>query len=140
MTKIGVSKTDECVSFGLFIGALFAILLVSVLANLWIRVINNIAFNLSNKPFFSADSIWWSLIVALIITGVFVAYVFLAFDNDTSNALKTRIVGITGGGGASTAANVSNIAPEPNDNDIGDLDGSANNGIPDNLENNDTSE
>ena len=150
MTKIGVSKTDDCVSFGLFIGALFAILLVSVLANLWIRVINNLAFNsitfFGNTKFFNADNVWWSAIVALIVTGIFVGYVFLAFDNDTSNALRTRIVGITGGGGASAAANVSNI--EPNDSDINnngiadnleDLD-SNNNGILDHLENNDIPE
>jgi hypothetical protein len=102
-------KSTECVSFGLFIGALFAILLVSVLANLWIRVINNLAFNTFKHPFLNPDSFWWSIIVALIITGIFVGYVFLAFDNETSNALRTRLVGISGGGAA--AANVSNIEP-----------------------------
>ena len=134
--EIKQTKGTECVSFSLFIGALFAILLVSVLANLWIRVINNLAFNnaMSNfrwtkSEFFIGDNFWWSLIIALIVTGIFVGYVFLAFDNDTSNALRTRIVGITGGGGASAAANVSNIEPQSSEID------SNNNGIPDYLEN-----
>lgn len=139
--EITQTKNTECVSFGLFVGALFAILLVSVLANLWIRVINNLAFNhtsfnfrLTKSEFFIADNFWWSLIIALIVTGIFVGYVFLAFDNDTSNALRTRIVGITGGGGASAAANVSNIEPQSSDLDAN------NNGIPDSQENSDIPE
>jgi hypothetical protein len=121
------TKDTQCVSFGLFIGALFAILLVSVLANLWIRVVNNLAYNYFRL---NQDSFWWASLVAIIATGIFVGYVFLAFDNETSNALRTRIVGISGGGGGAAAANVSNISNiEPNDSDINQ------NGIPDNLEN-----
>lgn len=104
-TKFPKEKSSSnCVSFGLFIGALFAILLVSVLANLWIRVVNNFAYNYLRL---NQDSFWWATLVALIATGIFTGYVFLAFDNETSNALRTRIVGISGGGSA--AANVSNL-------------------------------
>jgi hypothetical protein len=107
-------KDDNCgVSFWVFFAALFAILLVSVLANIWIRVINNLAFNYFN---INQDSFWWTLLVALILTGIFVGYIFLAFDEDNGNALRTRIVGLNFGG--SVVANSTNISPESTDTHI----------------------
>jgi hypothetical protein len=110
------NKTHEdCgIGFWVFFAALFAILLVSVLANLWIRVINNLAFHYFKL---NQDSFWWSLLVALIITGFFIGYIFLVFDEDNGNALRTRIVGLNFGGSA--VANVTNISPtseQPDDN------------------------
>jgi hypothetical protein len=107
-------KGDNCnIGFWVFFAALFAVLLVSVLANIWIRVINNLAFNYFGL---NQESFFWTLLVALILTGIFIAYIFLAFDEDSSNALKSRIVGLNFG----TAVNTSNISPDNNElnNDI----------------------
>lgn len=128
LTESKISKDDNCgVSFWVFFAALFAILLVSVLANIWIRVINNLAFNYFNL---NPDSFWWTLLVALILTGIFIGYIFLAFDEDNGNALRTRIVGLNFGG--STAANATNISPD--NNELQNFDNI------DNIDNNDTIE
>lgn len=124
-----IPKNDNCgISFWVFFAALFAILLVSVLANIWIRVINNFAFNYLNL---NQDSFWWALVVALVLTGIFIGYIFLAFDEDNGNALRTRIVGLNFGGSA--AANTTNISPENTDVEISQL-----NDSPDSTESTDS--
>jgi uncharacterized membrane protein len=106
-------------------------LLLSVLANIWIRVINNFTFKYLNL---NQDSFWWALLIAIVLTGIFVSYIFLAFDEDNGNALKTRIVGLNFAG--STVTNITNISPETNhiSNDVINNDTSNND-----TSNNDTS-
>lgn len=111
------SKEDCTISQGQFILALAAVLLASVLVNLWIRVINNFAFNFLKLD---QDSLFWSLIVALIATGILVLFLVIAFDENTSNQIKGNLTGLTFG---STVTNNSNFAP----NDGSDIDNFNNN-------------
>lgn len=91
----GVPKViEECctTSHWTFVLALVAILLGSVLVNLWIRVINNFTYHtLKLNP----DSTTWAFIIALLATGVLVLYVALVLDDDTSNSVKQSITGVS---------------------------------------------
>jgi len=102
-------KGDNCgISLSTFVLALAAVLLGAVLVNLWIRVINNLAYNLLG---YNPDSFWVALIVALLATGVLVAYIFIAFDDDHGNQLKAQLTGL-----GFVSVNTSNFSP----GDIGD--------------------
>ncbi len=98
VTNCGISTTQ-------FILALVAVLLGAILVNLWIRVINNFNFNFLGL---NQDSFWWTLLIALVFTGVLVAYIAIAFDEDTSHQIKAKISGLSLGG---TVANSSNFVP-----------------------------
>ena len=75
-----------------FVLALVAILLGSVLVNLWIRVINNFTYHTLGL---SPDSTIWALIIALTATGLLVLYVAIVLDDDTSKAVKQNITGVS---------------------------------------------
>ena len=97
-----------CVNdFGSFIAALVAVLLGAVLVNLWIRVINNFAYNFLNL---NENSFFWSLVVALIATGILILYVTTILEENLSNQIKSNITGVTFG----TTANVTNFTDDDN--------------------------
>ena len=96
-------------SFGAFVAALCAVLLGAVLVNLWIRVINNFAYNFLGL---NENSFVWSLIVALIATGILVLYITTILEENLSNQVKSNITGLTFGG---TASNVTNNSPDTQD-------------------------
>lgn len=75
-----------------FVTALVAIILSSVLVNLWIRVINNFTTHtLGLNP----DSTGWALLAAAFFTVILVVYVIIILDEDTSKAVKQSMTGIT---------------------------------------------
>jgi hypothetical protein len=98
-------KDCNTITTSQFILALVAVLLGAILVNLWIRVINNFNFNFLGL---NQDSFWWTLLIALTFTGVLIAYIAIAFDDDTSNQIKARISGLSLSG---TVANSSNFVP-----------------------------
>ena len=100
-------STKDCstITTSQFILALVAVLLGAILVNLWIRVINNFNFNFLGL---NQDSFWWTLLIALIFTGILVAYIAIAFDDDTSNQIKSKISGLSLSG---TVANTANFVP-----------------------------
>jgi len=83
----------------LFVKALIAIILGSVLVNLWIRVINNFTYHTLKL---SPDSTTWAIIIALIATSFLVIYVIFILDNDTSVQVRHTLTGVAF---TSTAAN-----------------------------------
>lgn len=75
-----------------FVTALVAIILSSVLVNLWIRVINNFTTHtLGLNP----DSTGWALLAAIFFTTVLIVYIIFILDEDTSKAVKQNMTGIT---------------------------------------------
>ena len=54
-----------------FIKALAAILLGSVLVNLWIRVINNFTYQFLNL---NQESTFWAFMIAIFFTGLLILY------------------------------------------------------------------
>ncbi len=96
-------------SFGAFVAALFAVLLGAVLVNLWIRVINNFAYNYLGL---NENSFIWSLVVALVATGILVLYITTILEENLSNQVKSNITGVTFGG---AIANVTNNSPDVQD-------------------------
>ncbi len=75
-----------------FILALVAILLGSVLVNLWIRVINNFAYQTLGL---NQDSTFWALIIALFFTTILIVYIIFVLEDDLSKAVKQNMTGIT---------------------------------------------
>lgn len=75
-----------------FVLALVAILLGSVLVNLWIRVINNFTYQTLGL---SPDSTIWALIIALTMTTILVVYIIIVLDDDTGCAVKQNITGVS---------------------------------------------
>jgi hypothetical protein len=96
------AKAKSCnSSWGVFIAALFAVLLGSILVNLWIRVLNNFTYQtLGLNP----DSTLWSLLIALCASGILVLYIFVVLDDDTSAKIQQKVTGVAFGA-ASNAAN-----------------------------------
>ena len=75
-----------------FVTALVAIILSSVLVNLWIRVINNFTTHtLGLNP----DSTGWALLAAIFFTAVLIVYIIFILDEDTSKAVKQNMTGIS---------------------------------------------
>ncbi len=75
-----------------FVLALVAILLGSVLVNLWIRVINNFTYQtLGLNP----DSTFWALLIALFFTTLLIVYIIVVLNDDLSKAVKQNMTGIT---------------------------------------------
>ena len=75
-----------------FVTALVAIILSSVLVNLWIKVINNFTTHtLGLNP----DSTGWALLAAIFFTTVLIVYIIFVLDEDTSKAVKQNMTGIT---------------------------------------------
>jgi len=105
-------KADNCgISLSTFVLALAAVLLGAILVNLWIRVINNLAYNLLG---YNPDSFFVALIVALLATGVLVAYIFIAFDDENGNQIKAQLTGL-----GFVSVNTSNFSPGDGDMDNG---------------------
>lgn len=75
-----------------FVTALVAIILSSVLVNLWIKVINNFT---THTLGISSDSTGWALLAALFFTVVLIVYIIFALDDDTGKAVKQNITGIS---------------------------------------------
>jgi hypothetical protein len=96
-----MTDTDDCDDKKiLFVTALIAILLGSVLVNLWIRVINNFTYHtLKLNP----DSTVWAIVIALIATGILVIYVIFVLDSDTSKQIRRTLTGVTFGASANSA-------------------------------------
>jgi len=92
-------------SFGAFIAALVAVLLGAVLVNLWIRVINNFAYNFLNL---NENSFFWALIVALIATGLLILYITTILEENLSNQVKSNLTGVAFGG----TANITNFSDD----------------------------
>lgn len=92
-------------SFGAFISALVAVLLGAVLVNLWIRVINNFAYNFLKL---NENSFFWTLVVALIATGLLILYITTILEENLSNQVKSNLTGVAFGG----TANVTNFSDD----------------------------
>lgn len=75
-----------------FILALIAILLGSILVHLWIRVINNFAFQTLGL---NQDSTFWTFIIALFFTTILVVYIIFVLEDDVSKSVKRNMTGIT---------------------------------------------
>jgi hypothetical protein len=75
-----------------FVLALIAILLGSVLVNLWIRVINNFAFHTLGL---NQDSAFWAIIIAVFFTTILIVYIIFVLNDDLSKAVKQNMTGIT---------------------------------------------
>ena len=74
-----------------FVLALVAILLGSVLVNLWIRVINNFTYQTLGLK---QESTFWALVIAMTMTAVLVVYIIMVLDDNTSCAVKQNITGV----------------------------------------------
>ena len=74
-----------------FVTALVAILLGAVLVNLWIRVINNFAYETLGLD---QNSTFWALIVAVFFTIILVVYIIFVLEDDTGKAVKQSMTGI----------------------------------------------
>jgi len=74
-----------------FVTALVAILLGAVLVNLWIRVINNFAYQTLGLD---QDSTFWALIVAVFFTMILIIYIIFVLDDDTGKCVKQSMTGI----------------------------------------------
>jgi hypothetical protein len=75
-----------------FVLALVAILLGSTLVNLWIRVINNFAYNTLGL---NQDSTFWALLIALFFTTILIVYIIIVLDDNVGKAVKQSMTGIT---------------------------------------------
>lgn len=88
----GQSPKGDChATHWTFVKALVAILLGSVLVNLWIRVINNFTYHtLKLNP----DSFVWATVIALVCTGFLVLYIAVILDEDTSVQVRQTMTGV----------------------------------------------
>ena len=87
----GEPKGDCPATHWTFVKALVAILLGSILVNLWIRVINNLTYHaLKLNP----DSFVWALVIALVCTGFLVLYIAVILDENTSMQVRQTITGV----------------------------------------------
>lgn len=96
--NISVKKDDIVdTTHWTFVLALIAILIGSVLVNLWIRVINNFTYQTLGL---NQDSTIWALIIALVMTTVLVVYIIIVLDDDTGCAVKQNMTGVSFAGSA----------------------------------------
>lgn len=96
-----------------FIKALVAIILGSVLVNLWIRVINNITHNFFH---INPDSAFWAIVIALFMTGILIVYIAFILDRDTSLQVRSSMTGVAF---TTTAAAMGGITAAMATDDIG---------------------
>lgn len=99
-----VPKVDNnCCDYNntVFIKALVAILLGSVLVNLWIRVVNNFAYNTLKL---NSETTRWPLVVALVATAILILYIAIFLDEDTKNQVKRTLTGVAFGNAASNVS------------------------------------
>lgn len=75
-----------------FIKALIAVLLGSVLVNLWIRVINNFTYHTLRL---CQDSTFWAVIIAVVATGLLVIYIIFILDENSSCQVKQQMTGVS---------------------------------------------
>jgi hypothetical protein len=75
-----------------FIKALIAVLLGSVLVNLWIRVINNFTYHTLKL---SQDSTMWAVIIAVLATTILVIYIIFILDEDSGCQVKQQMTGVS---------------------------------------------
>jgi len=87
----GEPKGDCPATHWTFVKALVAILLGSILVNLWIRVINNLTYHaLKLNP----DSFVWALVIALLFSGFLVLYIAVILDENTSVQVRQTMTGV----------------------------------------------
>lgn len=97
-------KQNDCngISVGNFTLALVAILGGSILVVLWVRFINNFTFQFLKL---NEDSTLIAFVIALIGTGVLVAYIFI-LDDSVSGQLKRHLSGLNFAAVSSNSANI----------------------------------
>ena len=75
-----------------FIKALVAVLLGSVLVNLWIRVINNFTYHTLRL---CQDSTFWAVVIALTATAFLVIYIIFILDENSGCQVKQQMTGVS---------------------------------------------